>query len=840
VTKVSPLMFSLFAWLAALPLTASSVRAQKAPRAVLPSTAFYYGHSIPRELAAAYEQIVVQPEHAGNPEQIRAWGSEPVAYLSVGEAAPSQAKSLAPSWILTQNAAWGSLVMDLAQADYRAYLLSRYEALWARGYHRFFLDTLDSYQLAAKTDDARAKQTRGIVEFLKAMKARHPEVKILVNRGFELLPEIAPHVHGVVAESLFDRWDAGKKQYTRVPEGDREWLLARLREAHDRFGLPVLVIDYRPTTERAAAIETAKKILKLGFEPWVCNGDLSDIGVGRYEILPRRVLLLTDTPVKVGSVGSGPLSWLAPVLEYLGYVPEVRSVNAGLTSEASDGRYAGVITWFEGGSVPSGYGRWMVEQVRAGARFAVFGALGFDPTSPEARELGFALARDAVAAKAGSIVSRDALIGFETDPPLHPVPGSGLVLEGKSVTSHLRALDQAGHACDAIATAAWGGVATSHVFGLRGLHGERAWALDPFAFLTRALRLPVMPVPDVTTENGRRLALFVVETQGAGDRARLRGRPAVWTVLRDEVIAPSGWPHALHSASLDGEERAAVQSLLQLPATYAGELPGGDTDARGALGSLTRVQAMAMEQADGLGVVSPIAWDSRYVLGGAESYPYEQVIETLEFTDAPRRLKPAALHYHAYAASSPAGIESLKRVYAWLAAHEVLPIRIADYTARVAAFRDQVIARDLDGAFSVFGGEALRTLRVPAELGFPNLAASSGVSSVRTIPQGRYVSFAGAGPRKLTLGAPSLEQPHVVQANGLIQRFEAQDGRIQLEVSGPASLELTLAGLPAEARCELRLARRQLRLTTSAGRSLELRLPERSTGPSELRCGEGQ
>jgi hypothetical protein len=213
------------------------------------------------------------------------------------------------------------------------------------------------------------------------------------------------------------------------------------------------------------------------------------------------------------------------------------------------------------------------------------------------------------------------------------------------------------------------------------------------------------------------------------------------------------------------------------------------------------------------------------------------VIETLEFTDAPRRLKPAALHYHAYAASSPSGIESLKRIYGWLAAHEVLPIRVADYTARVNAFRDQVIARDLDGVFSVFGGEALRTLRVPAELGLPNLAASSGVASVRTIEQGRYVSFAGEGPRKLALGATSLEQPHVIQANGVIQRFDAQDGRVRFEVSGPSSFELTLGGLPPAARCELRLARRHLRMTTSVGRSLELRLPERTTGPSELRCG---
>lgn len=804
------------------------------------TTAFYYGQSLPRELATTYDQVVVQPDHVGDPAAIRALGAEPVAYFSVGEAAPSQISGLQPAWILAKNAAWASLVMDLANPDYRAYLVARFEVLYARGFHRLFLDTLDSYQLAAKTDAARAKQRAGIVALLKAFKAKHGDVQMIVNRGFELLPEIAPLVSGVVAESLFDRWDAGRKQYTRVPENDREWLLAKLREAQS-LHLPVTVIDYRPTNERDAARETAKRIQKLGFEPWVCNGDLSDIGIGHYEILPRKVLLLTDSPMKNGAaVGGGPLSWLSPILEYLGYVPELRSVHAGLPEEAVAGRYAGVITWFEGASVPTGYGKWMLEQTQQGTRFAVFGALGFDATSNAGRELGFAPARPALdTAKAGSsIVARDSLIGFEAEPPLHPVPGTGLVLLGSGVTHHLRALDQAGNLCDPIATAAWGGIATSHVFGLRGLHGERAWVLDPFAFLTRALQLPVMPVPDVTTENGSRLAVFVIETQGAADRARLRGSPAVWTVLRDEVLGPYGWPHAMHSATAD--DREGAKSLLQLSAAYADGLPGGETDARGNFGSLTHVQAMASQEANGVRIPAPIAWDATYVPGGAESYPYERVIETFEFTDLPRRLKPIALHYHAYTAASPAGVDTLKKIYAYLAQRDVLPIRVSEYTARVNAFREQIIARDLDGAFIVTGGRELRTLRVPTELGLPDLAASSGVAAVRTLAQGRYVSFAGEGPRKLVLGAKNLERPHVVRANGQLQSFEVDNGRIKFELSAAEGLKLDLAGLPASARCELRLAHRQLRMTTSAGRSLELRLPERATGASELRCGASE
>ncbi len=735
----------------------SFARAQQQQPKAAPSTAFFYAHDVPRELALAYDQVVVQPDHAGDPLQIAKLGAAPVAYFSVGELAPSQAQGLPKEFVLARNDAWASLVMDLANAKFRAHLLERYEALWSRGYRRFFLDTLDSYQLAAKTDEAREKQRRGLVLFLQAMKARHADVHLIFNRGFELMPDVAKIASGVVAESLFDRYDAGSKQYVRVPAADRTWLVGKLREVRDKYKLPVIVIDYRPETERAEARETAKRIAKLGFEPWVCNGMLSDVGVGRYELYPRKVLILTDTPLKDGAPieRTGPLGWLAPVLEYQGYFSELRSVHAGLPEAPLAGRYAGVITYFEGASIPSGYGAWMVSQIRGGSRFAVFGALGFDPSSSEARELGLRRARGEERDAKGPILMRDGMIGFEAEPPAHPIAGGGLRLEGPAAVSHLQVIDQVGQRADAVATAAWGGIAVSHVFAMRGLYGERAWVLDPFAFLARALQFPLAPVPDVTTENGRRLAMFVIEPDGLGERARVRGAPYTWSVLRDEILERYRWPHAI-APSASGEEVDAVKRLLQLPAAYAGTLRGGETDARGNMASLTRVEAMAQAQGSGLQIPAPIAWDSAFVPAGAEGYPYQRVIETLEYTDAPRRLKPIALHYHAYLASSPAGIEALQRIYEYVRERDVQPIRASDYAASVGAFRSQVLVRDLDGAWSIHGGPELRTVRVPRELGEPDVAASSGVVSVRTLPQGCYVSFGASGPRKLVLSKPKV------------------------------------------------------------------------------------
>jgi hypothetical protein len=54
--------------------------------------------------------------------------------------------------------------------------------------------------------------------------------------------------------------------------------------------------------------------------------------------------------------------------------------------------------------------------------------------------------------------------------------------------------------------------------------GDR-WIVAPIEFLRTALRLPDMPVPDVTTENGRRLMLVHVDGDGFMNRAEFRGTP---------------------------------------------------------------------------------------------------------------------------------------------------------------------------------------------------------------------------------------------------------------------------------------------------------------------------
>lgn len=805
-------------------------------------TAFYYGPRVPTDLIAVYDQIVVEPSHLQNLEDFArphqrersARRAAPVAYLSVGEVAQAsdEAKHIPKRWVLAKNPAWSSLVMDLASAEYQAHLFAKFERLWAAGYHRFFLDTLDSYRLAP-SDDGAKRAEEALVQIIVELKRRHPGARLLVNRGFEILGRVARHVNGVVAESLFDRWDAAAQRYTRVPESDRRWLLERLVQARDVYGLPVIVIDYRPPRQRREARETAKKIQALGFEPWVTDAALSSAGVGSLEILPRRVMILGNEPPSAAPDG---LRLLAPVLEYLGYVPEYRKAPRDWSSVGLEQGYQGVVTWFSSSELSPGYPEWMSAQIARGVRFAIFGVPGFDAGSAEARELGLRLVSPA-STSATRVSRRDALIGFEAAPPPRPFDGPVIDLERAAGTRvHLRLVDAAGRSGVAVATTPWGGLAVSHALALRGLHGERAWVIDPFSFLESALALPAAPMPNVTTENGRRLAMLLVRSEGASWPAAF-GQPASASVLGDWLSAKYPWPHAVDVGAAEGPEsaadRAASEQLSSLPFFRRAALRAGTTRPRGATASVTQVSGM-FEGADALG---PIAPDSLYLPSGEpQAHPYAQVLETLELTDAPRRLKPVLVDYHAFMAASSGGRATLATLYEWLAARSLFPLHVDEYLERARGFREQIVARDLDGGWRYFGGEALLTVRAPLGAGVPCLERSS-VASMRRHADGYYVSLAPGGERRLAIGDCGSSRPHLVQTNGRVLRWLVEPaGGLRLELAGHTPLAIELAGLPARARCELASSTLHASGTTDAHGALTLALAARTTGDARLSC----
>jgi hypothetical protein len=62
------------------------------------------------------------------------------------------------------------------------------------------------------------------------------------------------------------------------------------------------------------------------------------------------------------------------------------------------------------------------------------------------------------------------------------------------------------------------------------------WVINPIEFMRQALKLPDMPVPDVTTESGRRLLMVHMDGDGFASKAEFPGSPYAAEVLRDRIL----------------------------------------------------------------------------------------------------------------------------------------------------------------------------------------------------------------------------------------------------------------------------------------------------------------
>lgn len=260
-----------------------------------PAVAFFYGSNPPWESLQAFDLAVVDPGHVPDVQMAKLSQTELVAYVSVGEVHPSRpyAGRIPSTWVRGENRDWGSRLIDQAAPGWPQFFAESVIApLWGKGYRSFFLDTLDSYHLFAKTAEEKARQEAGLVALVKKLKRHYPQAKLIFNRGFEILEQTHGDVAMIAAESLFQGYDAARAAYRTVPQDDQEWLHAQLKRARDEYGLPGIVIDYVPPAQRELARQTARRIEALGFIPWVATPDLASLGVGLVEVMPRRILVV--------------------------------------------------------------------------------------------------------------------------------------------------------------------------------------------------------------------------------------------------------------------------------------------------------------------------------------------------------------------------------------------------------------------------------------------------------------------------------------------------------------------------------------------------------------------
>ncbi|HYD99718.1 MAG TPA: endo alpha-1,4 polygalactosaminidase [Alphaproteobacteria bacterium] len=246
-----------------------------------PRFVVYYSDAEPPEAFAPYDLLVLDSEHTPPLAPLAAAGKTLIGYLSVGEVEEHRAwfdAVKAEGLLLRENAVWrGSYFVDLRDGRWQRRVVEELiPMLKARGFHGVFLDTLDNpVELERAEPEKYPGMAAAAARLVRAIRERHPGFRIMMNRGFPLLPEVGDAIDWVLAESLSADYDFETKTYGPARPEDEAAILGMLAEAkkrHPKLGL--LTLDYWNPDDPAGIARLYALQRGRGFAPYVATVEL--------------------------------------------------------------------------------------------------------------------------------------------------------------------------------------------------------------------------------------------------------------------------------------------------------------------------------------------------------------------------------------------------------------------------------------------------------------------------------------------------------------------------------------------------------------------------------------
>jgi hypothetical protein len=183
------------------------------------SAIVYYGSDISYPVVGIHDYIIVEPNNIDVYRHgFEVYTKKMYAYVSIGEIDPNDPafEKLNKNLIVGKNRAWKSHLLDITDPAYKEFLFKEMiEPQIQRGFQNFFFDTLDSYQLIAKTKEQRTKSEAALVDIIHTFHTKYPHAKLILNRGFEILDKVHSDITAVLFESYYQGVGGKELRYKR-------------------------------------------------------------------------------------------------------------------------------------------------------------------------------------------------------------------------------------------------------------------------------------------------------------------------------------------------------------------------------------------------------------------------------------------------------------------------------------------------------------------------------------------------------------------------------------------------------------------------------------------------
>ncbi len=522
--------------------------------------AFIYSKNIDDRFINFYDKVVVEADAIDNIYALR-YPEKMVAYVSVGEIEPWR-KTDNPyekAWIISKNRTWNSLIADLNQEGYQAFIFERIKKLYALGYRNFFLDTMDAYHVTSKDKKLFQTQQKALINFVKKLHKKYPKAKIIINRGFEILDKIHKDIHAVVAESLIARYDHANKAYVRVPPNDQKWLLEKFKEAQE-YGLDAISIEYSDKSTKTR-VEIAQKIKALGIIPYVTDGLLQEQGECEVERIRRDVLILFNQSAFKDNnpIYSDVHLLLAMPIEHYGYVPILYDISTKELPKHVEDRYHAVVIWVGGKTKNDAkLYAWTKSVKTKGIKILFLNGFGFEPTAKHLLSFNIKKERNKNSFQDKSTI--------HYHPSYKPYEIEASILYEKTLTliKHAKEVISThysnGQKSVPIAITPWGGYALANTF-FKTINNANYWTINPYQFLKEALKFDEIPMPDPTTEAGRRILFVHIDGDGFVESVRMQKELLSTEYLIEHIYKKYQIPHTI--SLIQGEIQNLFPKLTQ-------------------------------------------------------------------------------------------------------------------------------------------------------------------------------------------------------------------------------------------------------------------------------------
>ena len=183
--------------------------------------------------------------------------------------------------LLQENKNWkGSYYVDIRKKIWTKFVINYLVPdVIHKGFSGIFIDTMDNPSHLEDTFPYKFREMKtAAINLIKTIRKHYPNIKIMLNRGYDILPEVANEINYELGECVYTDYNFKTKKYYFVDKNEYEDQVRLLKNAAKvNPRLKIFTLDYwyendKKTIEKIYTVEKGN-----GFIPYVSTISLNKI-----------------------------------------------------------------------------------------------------------------------------------------------------------------------------------------------------------------------------------------------------------------------------------------------------------------------------------------------------------------------------------------------------------------------------------------------------------------------------------------------------------------------------------------------------------------------------------